>query len=162
MDTEQALITAIWYRLRGDEELQSLMGGEVKLRLMWAKKDDEFPYAVHRIESSDLEPWVMRDGTYYLDLWDYHQTAERISAMRSRSVRILDKSYIGLLDPSSTFMSVSQPAVGEPIPIIIAARLNLTTSAMVPEETENIYHYALRFNMRHSRSIQEIEHLIGV
>ncbi len=161
MDTEQALLTAIWYRLTLDEQLKSIMNGTVKLDLGYADKDREFPYLVNRLDSIELDPWVIRRGTYYLDIWDRAQTSHRVYNLRSQIVRILDRSYIGLIDPDDSFMSVSQPTSGEPKPILVAARMYLATSGLIPEDTVNIWHFVLQFDMRFTRSIQEIQHLCG-
>ena len=162
MDTEQALLTAIHQRITQDEVLKPLIlneDGTTRLKLLWAKKNEKFPYIVHSLDSRNLDPRVLREGTYYLDLWDYGQTATRIHEMRGQVIGILDESLIGLIDPNNSFLSVSQPQNGEPRPILVAARLKLTTSGMIPEDTEGIWHLALQFSMRYTRSIQEIERL---
>lgn len=158
MDTEQAIINALYFRLQGDEELKDLMG-ESYLHLGQAPKDATFPYLTHRLDTSSAgDPWVIRNGTYYLNIWDRHQTAERMTLIRSRLLDILDRSYIGLIDTKGTFMTVSQPLAGEPVPILIAARVFLDTSGLILEETD-IWHYVLQFSIRHTRALQEIDRI---
>jgi hypothetical protein len=159
VDTIRAFTQALWYRVTQDDDLEVIMDKTPELYLVWAQKDAPMPYLVHRIDDNALDPWVMRSGTYHIDLWDYDQTATTVYAMRKRVIGLLDRAVIGYTDPNQGFF-VTQPFAGEPIPILIAARLYLGNSGFIPEDTENIWHYAMTFNMRFTRSIQEIEEIL--
>lgn len=159
IDTISAFQYAIWHELTADEELIELMD-DVRLRWVWAQPDEKMPYLVHRISSTQADPWVIRNGTYYLDIWDYHNLSDRILNTRKRCIELLDQSIIGLIEASSSFMSVTQPGNNETL-YLVAARMNLKTDGFIPEEVKNIWHYAMEFDLRYTRGIQEIKGIIG-
>lgn len=165
MDTIRILINAIYERLKNDAELALILKRPPAypewLYLVWAAKDSPFPYLVHRIDDRSLEPWVMRQGTYYLDIWDYSQTAVRTYTLRQKVITLLDRAVIGLMDSQDGSFSCVQPFAGDPAPLITAARLYLDTSGFVAEATEHIWHYAMTFQMRFTRSFSEIDKMIN-
>jgi hypothetical protein len=165
MDTIRALTNAIYGRLKADSELAAFFPDRPPafpewLYLVWAAKDSPFPYLVHRIDDRSLDPWVMRQGTYYIDIWDYSQTAVRTYGIRHRLVTLLDKAVVGLVDPQDGFLSCIQPMAGDPRPVLVAARLYLGTSGFVPEATEHIWHHAMTFRIRFTRSLSEVENMM--
>lgn len=154
MDTEKAILTAIYTHLTSDSQLSSTCSG-VRLGLVWAKKDETFPYLVHRLQSYIDNPNVMYRGDYYLDLWDHRDSASKIYDMRSRIIALLDRAYI--VENGDTFTVVQSD--GEMSGGMILARLWLATGWMIPEDIEHIWHYSMLFTMRFTRAITEITNL---
>lgn len=94
MDVVEAIITALWYRIKGDAELQSIMGhppDQEWLYLNWAEKDAPFPYMVHAIETGPQDPWAVEQARYTLDVWDYGPNQSRLLAIRSRVITLLNR-----------------------------------------------------------------------
>ena len=172
--TEEAMCTAIWYRLRDNEDMKDTVDGDVRVRLVWANKKEQFPYMVHRLEDNPSDDWHIRDTTYYLDFWDYNERSTRIYTMIKHAKAALDRSWIGLFETSPAFLQTYQPMTGgyhyavvkpyagEPKPDIIIGRLNYNFGDFIPEDTQNIWHYATQWNLRFSRSPKELKSIIGV
>lgn len=77
----------------------------------------------------------MRQATYYLDIWSDSPNAEEVLAIRERIIEILDES---------------EPNTDE----VKAARLWIQTEGMIPETEQNIWHYAMQFNLRYYRKAE--------
>ena len=135
MDVLQALGHAIYYRLTQDPTLQQIMGGNVRMRLVWAQPDEPFPYLVYRLDMAPVDSSGMSRATLWLDLWDMGSTATRIYQMRSRVVELLEG---WVFDTSG----------GE----ARSARLRLDSSGFVPEEAPDIWHMATLWTIRFWRA----------
>jgi len=139
VDTQKSLLTELWTILTGDDiedvGLQTIMGGTVRLALTWAPVDCEFPYLVHRIDIAPAEPFPMRLGTYYLDIWSDSNNADEILAIRKRIIELLDE-----LEPNTNEA--------------VAARLWLQTEGFIPESEQGIWHYATQWNLRFYRKAE--------
>ena len=132
LDTQKSLLTYLYNLLTTDYDLQTAMGGTVRLYLTWATPDAAFPYLVHRIDVSVAEPFPMRQATLYLDIWSDSPNADETLAIRKLIIELLDE-----LEPATTE--------------IAGARIWLQTDAFIPESDQGIWHYALQFNLRYYR-----------
>ena len=141
VDTQLSLLTYLYELLTKDEDLKTFMGGEVRLYLTWAETDAAFPYLVHRIDIAPAEPYMMRQATYYLDIWSDKANALEALAIRAKIIQLLDELQFS-----------TEEAVG--------CRLWLQTDGFIPEDEEGIWHYALQFNLRYYRQ-GETEEIIG-
>jgi len=135
VDTQASLLTYLFSLLTADDTLKAAMGGTVRLYHTWAEPDAEFPYLVHRIDVVAAEPFVMRQATYYLDIWSDSPNADAILAIRKRIIELLDE-----LEPSTTD--------------IAGGRLWLQTDAFIPETEQGIWHYATMWNLRYYRKTE--------
>ena len=133
LDTQKSLLDYLWNLLTGDSDLETAMGGKVRCYLTWAEPNAEFPYLVHRIDIAPAEPFMMRQATYYLDVWSDSPNADELLAIRKLIIELLDE-----LEPNTTEAK--------------AARLWLQTEGMIPEPAGGIWHYALQFNLRFYRA----------
>ena len=137
IDTYESLISAIYTTLTGDNELATLMGGQVRCFLVFASPDTEFPYLVHRIDIAPQEFFPMRQATYYLDLWSYQPKADEILNIRKRIIELLDELSFDTDEVSAT-------------------RLWLQTDGFIPEVEQNIWHYATQWNLRYYRKAETL------
>ena len=153
MDTERAILTAIYTHLANDTQLSAICSG-VRLGLVWAKKDETFPYFVHRLHTYARSD-VIFTGDYYLDFWDFRDTAAKIYDIRERIITLLDKAYIVVNGDTYSVVRSDGEMSGD----LIVARLWLATGWLIPEDTEGIWHYASVFTMRFTRSLTEITNL---
>jgi len=96
-DTQKSLLTYLWDLLTGDSDLETAMGGTVRCYLTWAEPNAEFPYLVHRIDIAPAEPFMMRQATYYLDIWSDSPNADELLAIRKVIIELLDE-----LEPNTT------------------------------------------------------------
>jgi len=135
-DIQEALLTYIYNLLTTDTGLKADMGGTVRLALVWAKPDTEFPYLVHRIDvGPDAIGHILRRATYYIDIWSDSPNASEVLAIR--------EEIIGLLDELE-FDTASDEAT--------RARFRLQTDSFIPETEDGIWHYAIMFNLRFFRN----------
>lgn len=142
VDTQQAILTAIYNILTADTSLKASMGGTVRLSPVWAPPDSEFPYLVHRIDIRAVDgEFVNRAGTYFLDIWSYSPNASECLAIRKRIIELLDVREITATE-------------------ITAGRLQLQTESFVPESTDQIWHYATQWGIRYSRA-SEIDGILS-
>ncbi len=132
LDTQKSLLTYLYNLLTTDSDLQTAMGGAVRLYLTWATPDAAFPYLVYRIDISAAEPFPMRQSTLYLDIWSDSPNADETLAIRKLVIELLDE-----LEPSTDE--------------IAGARLWIQTDGFIPESDQGIWHYALQFNLRYYR-----------
>ncbi len=175
--TEEIMCTTIWNRLFYNEDLKEVLDeDEIRIRLVWANKDEEFPYMVHRLEDNPAEDWHIRDTIYYLDIWDYNQRVTRTYRILKHVKAALDQSWIGIFEQNYAFLQTYQPTVSsghyavvkpygddpEPLPDIVIGRLFYDNGDFIPEETQNIWHYATQWTLRFSRSPKELKSIIGV
>jgi len=128
MDTQKSLLTYLWGVLTGDTDLKTAMGGTVRCYLTWAKPDAEFPYLVHRFDSSSGEPFPNRRGAYYLDIWSDSSNADEILAIRVLIIALLDELRANTTDVKNI-------------------KLSLQTDGFIPESEQGIWHYAMQFNL---------------
>ena len=159
MDTQSAIRYAIWYRLTQDPEMVRLFGGQVPLHLVWAPKDAPLPYMVHRFQNDRVDT-VIKNGRWYLDFWDYNANAERIYAISGRAIELMECSVLGLVDSGSEYVWVCQAVQDAPRDLLVAARFYLQSDGDVPEDTQNIWHYATTWNVRFTLSPAQIERLL--
>ncbi len=160
MDTQSAIRYAVWYRLTQDDKLKQLFSGQVPLHLAWAPKDAPLPYMVHRFQNDRVDT-IVKNGRWYLDFWDYNPNAERIYAIAGRAIELMEGAVLGLVDSGSGYVWVCQAIQQAPQDLLVAARFYLQSDGDVPEDTQNIWHYATTWNVRFTLSPAQIERLIN-
>lgn len=141
VDTQLSLLTYLYNLLTQDPDLQTFMGGEVRLFLTWAQLDAQFPYLVHRIDIAPAEPYMIRQATYYLDIWSGKVNALEALVIRQRILALLDELEFS-----------TDEAVG--------CRLWLQTDSFIPETEDGIFHYAIQMNLRYYRA-SEVDSIIS-
>jgi len=145
VDTNQAIITAIYTILTGDTGTGSLTAimGTVALYLIMAQENAPMPYLVHSLSIADGGTLGIRSAVYKLDLWDYSPTATRIFQMRDRIIYLLDEKR--LQPPDSEFG---------------AARMVLDLDEPMETDADDVWRYHLRFDITYER-VREILAVIG-
>ncbi len=121
--------------LTTDSELQTLLGGTVKLYNLHAIADADFPYLVHRLESGADTFWPLRQGTYIVDIWVDERSTDTIYDIRNRIVALIDE------------LNFTTSAIDR-------GELWLQTDGLISEPQDGIYHYALQFNLRYYRTAE--------
>ena len=130
VDIQESLLTSIYNTLVGDSDLQTAMGGSVRLYPVWAIPDATFPYLVHRIDMNIGGDWNPQDkDTYLLDIWSDSPSAEEILDIRKRVMDLLDG-----LDSSTAETTEFY--------------LWRQTDGFIPEVEQGIWHYACQFNLK--------------
>lgn len=138
MDLELSIISALYNSLTGDSDIQTALGGEVRLFLVFPDEESpELPYLVHRLAHKRGESVVVRPAVYYLDLWDYSDTADRVYAARAAIIKLLDLKTLAIPGGEAEFV-----------------RVRLQDDGFIPEETPKIWHYAFQFEIRYVRSAE--------
>lgn len=132
VDTQKSIMTYIYTKLTGDDGLKTLVGGTVRVFLVWANIDAEFPYIVQRVDITADDFFPMRRATEYIDLWSSSPNADEILAIRKRIIELLDELEFST-DEADT------------------CRLWLQADSFIPEVEPGIWHYALQFNLRYYR-----------
>lgn len=136
MDLELAIITALYNAITSDSDLQVAFGGAVRLHLVRPDEDDPaLPYLAHRLTHKTGDSVVVRPGLYYLDVWDYSETAERVYAIREAIMALLDKSMLSIPGLEAE-----------------AVRFRIRDDGFIPEDTPGIWHYAFMFDVRYVRT----------
>lgn len=136
MDIQESLLTAIYDLLTADGNLKSLFGGEVRLFLVWAPPDAEFPYLVHRLDIRPLADWSPQSkNTYLLDIWSYSPSAKEILDIKERLLALLDGLNSSTGETSEFWLWKGN-------------------DGFVPELTEGIWHYTMMFNLKHTNDAQ--------
>jgi hypothetical protein len=128
-DIQTSLMTALYNLLTADATLQTAMGGTVRLYPVWAKKDADFPYLVHRIDMRHADWNPVIECTYLIDAWSYSTNATAVVAIKNRIVALLDNR-----DSSTTETTNYHTWI--------------QTETFVPESTDQIFHYAMQFNLK--------------
>ena len=128
-DIQTSLMTAIYNLLTTDATLMSSCGGSVDLYPVWAKKDADFPYLVHRIDMSyeDWNPVIL--CTYFIDVWSYSTNATEVVAIKNRIIALLDNRD-SLTAETTNYHTWLQ------------------SETFVPESTDDIWHYAMQFDLK--------------
>ena len=132
VDTQKSLLTYIENLLTIDTDLQTAMGGTVRLALVWAPPDYEFPYLVHRIDIGVDIFWPGRRAVYYLDIWSHSPNAEETLAIRKIIIELLDELEFSTAE-------------------VDRADFYLQTDGFIVESEDGIWHYALMFNLNYFR-----------
>lgn len=145
VDTNQAIITAIYTILTGDTGTGSLTAimGTVALHLITASEDAPMPYLVHSLSIADGGTMGLRSAIYKIDLWDYSSTATRLFQMRDRIIYLLDERR--LLPPDGEFG---------------AARMVLDLDEPMETDAVDVWRYHLRFDTIYAR-VREALAIIG-
>ena len=145
VDTNQAIITAIYTILTGDTGTGSLTAimGTVRLHLVMAQEDAPMPYLVHSLSIDEGGTLSLRSAVYKIDLWNYSPTATKIFEMRDRIIYLLDEQRLA-------------PPDGE----FGAARMVLTIDEPMETDADDVWRYHLRFDMKYER-VREILAVIG-
>jgi hypothetical protein len=91
MDTIQSIITHIYNLLAADEELQTAMGGTVKLHLSFAPTDAPMPYIVHTVGLRESDHFAANEGTYTVNIYSSSTNASEVLSIRKRIVELLDR-----------------------------------------------------------------------
>jgi len=129
-DIQEALLTYIYSRLTTDAGLMTDMGGTVRLALVWAKPDTEFPYLVHRIDFGPDNMFIRRIASYVIDIWSDSPNASEILAIRQEIIESLDELEFNTANNEAT-----------------RARFELQMDSFVPETEDGIWHYTIVFNL---------------
>lgn len=144
MDTKTALIDYFYNLLVHDAILIDLMVDEenqptVGIHRIWAVPDAIMPYLVHRlnVRAANDEGDTVELGDYYLDIWDYSDTVERVEKIRQRIIALLE-SFDGI-----TFDLPGREA--------LAVRIHKEVDNDVPEDTEGIWHIETQWSLRYIR-----------
>ena len=127
-DTYESLLTQLYTILTADDTLKTAMGGSVSLYPVWAVPDAEFPYLVHRIDMRAGDIFPERIGTYLLDIWSDSPSASEILAIRKCLVELLDELEFNTTEVKNV-------------------KVKLETDGFIPEDTPDIWHYAMQFNL---------------
>ena len=91
VDIQESLMTALRNLLTADSDLQTAMGGTVRMYPVWAKPDATFPYLVQRIDMGIGNAWdPVALCTYYLDIWSDSPSAEEILDIRKLIMDLVD------------------------------------------------------------------------
>ena len=145
VDTNQAIITAIYTILTGDTGTGSLTSimGTVSLYLVMARENADMPYLVHSLSIDEGGTLSLRSAVYKIDLWDFSPTATRIFQMRDRIIYLLDEQR--LTPPESEFG---------------AARMVLTIDEPMETDADDVWRYHLRVDVKYER-VREILAVIG-
>jgi hypothetical protein len=122
-------MTALYNLLTADATLQTAMGTTVRLYPVWAKKDAAFPYLVHRIDMrhENFNPVIL--CTYLIDAWSDSTNATEVVAIKNRIITLLDNRD-SLTTETTNYHTWLQ------------------TETFVPESTDDIWHYAMQFNLK--------------
>ncbi len=128
VDTQESLLTSLYTTLTADDTLKTAMGGSVRLYPVWAVPDAEFPYLVHRIDMRAGEIFPERIGTYLLDIWSNSPSASEILAIRKRIIELLDELQFNTTEVKNV-------------------KVKLETDGFIGEDTSDIWHYAMMFNL---------------
>ena len=130
VDIQESLLTSIYNVLTADSDLQTAMGGSVRLYPVWASPDAVFPYLVHRIDMNKAGDWDPVDkDTYLLDIWSNSSSAEEILDIRMLIMGLLD-GLDSSTDETTEFYLWRQ------------------TDGFIPETEQDIWHYACKFNLK--------------
>ena len=145
VDTNQAIITAIYTILTGDTGTGSLTSimTTVALHLVMAQENAPMPYLVHSLSIDTGGTLGLRYGVYKIDLWDYSPTATRLFQMRDRIIYLLDEKR--LTPPDGEFG---------------AARMVLPLDEPMETDADDVWRYHLRFHITYDR-VREILAVIG-
>ena len=130
VDIQESLMTALYTLLTTDSDLQTAMGGTVRMYPVWAKPDATFPYLVHRIDMGTGNDWdPVMPCTYYLDIWSDSPSAEEALDIRKLIMGLLDNLESSTNETTDYF-------------------LWRQTDGFVPETEQDIWHYACQFNLK--------------
>lgn len=133
MDAVQALTTALYDRLAGDEALAAAVGDHWQGPYLVPPVDAPWPYLWHRLDTSEGADNATRPATYTVEVWDYGETLARIWAIRARLIALLDLARVEV------------PGHG-------TARLWFNTETVMPNEDRNVNTLALVFTVRYARA----------
>jgi len=144
VDTVNAIITAIYDILTTDSTLKSLCGGAVRLYFPMSATNPDFPYLNHNLKPGVVpEQWSIVNADYFLDIWDYSDTAARALSIRDRVITLLDQRTI-------------TTAGGE----IVGGRLRFDNDGFRDTDLERLWHYAMVGTLRYARKA-EIANILG-
>jgi len=136
MDIQKSLLTSIYNTLTTDTTLKTAMGGTVRLFHTWATPDAEFPYLVNRIDMGNVADYSpQRKCTYYLDIWSDSSNADETLTIRNQILALIDNLDSSTSETTEFFMWIQ-------------------TDSFIPESEQNIWHYAMQFNLTWLRDEQ--------
>lgn len=135
-DIQRGLLTSLHTLLTENNDLKAAMGGTVRLYLVWAKPNAQFPYLVHRIDMGIEADWSpVARCTYYLDIWADSPNAEGILAIRKLIMTALDGLEFSTDETTECYLWIQ-------------------TDGFVPEVEQGIWHYACQFNLKWLKDAQ--------
>ncbi len=136
IDSEQAVITAIYHRLTTDADLQVAAGtNPPRLHLLWAPENSPFPYITHSLDI-DVVRDVIIPATWRVDIWDYSPNASRTYQIRRRIIELMD----------NFFLPVTLDAAVQHI------RMTFAAGGMIGTDAANVWRYGLAFACLFTRS----------
>lgn len=159
MDARRALRDAVWYRLTGDPGLQALFEPlDIRYQVfpVWAAPDSPLPYIVHRFQHNRSDT-IFKDGSWYLDIWDYSPTVDRIHNIAQRVIDVMEGAILGVVNGEFVWAENGKEL---PNGFVLVGRFSLATDGDVPEDTKDIWHYATVWNVRWNLQPSEIERLL--
>lgn len=134
------LLTQMSTTLTGAASMTTAMGSAHSatapwLYHLWAKPDAPMPYICHRFDlrANDGE-WVTRSGTYQVDIYYSSNAATEALAIRDAIITLLDQQSWDISSGGTEYVT--------------ALRLWLQTEGFVPEDSEEVWHYTMQFNLR--------------
>lgn len=136
IDSENAVIGALYDRLVDDADMRQIMGvNPPRIHLLWAPENAAFPYVTH---SLDIE--VVRDvivpATWRADVWDFSPNATRTYGIRRRIIELMD----GLLLPVTVDTEVQH------------IRMKFAAGGMIGTDAANVWRYGLAFACTYTRA----------
>jgi hypothetical protein len=102
----------------------------------WAKPDAAMPYICHLFQDlrANEGEWITRSGTYTVNIWSSSNNMEEARAIRDRLMTLLDQQSWDISSGGTEYVT--------------ALRLWLQTEGFVIEDTEEVWHYVIQFNVR--------------
>jgi hypothetical protein len=139
-DVQSSLLTYFYNLLTDDATLKSAMGGTVRCYPVEAPTDVAFPYIVHRIDAGPPGGiWPQRNSTYQVDVWSRDPAATEITTIRNRLMLLVDELVFNTTDVKN-------------------CRPELQTDGFITEPgtgaDQNIWHYAIQFNLPYYRQTE--------
>jgi hypothetical protein len=135
MDELAAVTTALYNELVNNTALQAIFAGQVNVHYVFPDEEaPPLPYFVHRLDLEQPPAGVaISVGTWYLDIWDYSDTAQRATLLRKAVVEAFDQRILSIPESKHISIQLSRP------------------NGFVPDTELGIWHYALGFRVRYTR-----------
>ncbi len=133
MDATQAILTALYQRLRTDPGLAAAVGPHWQGPYHRLPVDAVFPYLAHRFDTGEGVDNATKPGTYTVEVWDYGETTDRIWAIRAHLMALL------------ALTRITVPGQG-------VLRTWHSTDVWMPNEDRNVMTLALVFDARYARA----------
>lgn len=142
-DIEGAIITLLYSAIKSNANLQALFSNHADdqewLYYVWAQRDAPFPYLVHRLDTDvALDTQNFENSVYYIDIWDYNTTVDRLWQIRSELTKLLEGMYANIPEAGSI-------------------RIKKIRSRPLPTDATNVWREGLEFSVRYMRVAEMLE-----